>query len=210
MEHKEYEENIQRSDLSEEERKTAEKMIEAMQEEPVPEKLEPQAIREKLEKQKKQQRGSSFGNKSWSTSVLAAACTAIVIGLGGFGLWQSRKDAGGTQKTADRKGYTLLYSRKTADSGFFDPVFSGTIRLRILCSVSPPEYTSYKSVPAVSVPPYSLPQTGAVSSSLPQDRTQRLSHLADREKKNLFFPPYHKTKVSKSVPEKAPASRTIH
>ena len=104
MEHKEYEENIQRSDLSEEERKTAEKMIEAMQEEPVPEKLEPQAIREKLEKQKKQQkkqqRGSSFGNKSWSTPVLAAACTAIVIGLGGFGLWQSRKDAGGTQKTA--------------------------------------------------------------------------------------------------------------
>ncbi len=100
MEHKEYEENIQRSDLSEEERKTAEKMIEAMQEEPVPEKLEPQAIREKLEKQKKQQRGSSFGNKSWSTPVLAAACTAIVIGLGGFGLWQSQKDAGGTQKTA--------------------------------------------------------------------------------------------------------------
>ena len=100
MEHKEYEENIQRSDLSEEERKTAEKMIEAMQEEPVPEKLEPQAIREKLERQKKQQRGSSFGNKYWSTPVLAAACTAIVIGLGGFGLWQSRKDAGGTQKTA--------------------------------------------------------------------------------------------------------------
>ena len=31
--------------------------------------------------------------------MLAAACTAIVIGLGGFGLWQSRKDAGGTQKT---------------------------------------------------------------------------------------------------------------
>ena len=58
MEHKEYEENIQRSDLSEEERKTAEKMIEAMQEEPVPEKLEPQAIREKLEKQKKQQKAT--------------------------------------------------------------------------------------------------------------------------------------------------------